>query len=135
MQHLCKVIVVILWVFLSSSMIFYLPVGFPFKTHAGRFVDPAFEIVCCYNFYIMVSFYIPFEITSVNSMIHFWRYGSEYSPPAAFIPQIVICLFLHIYAVNLYGRAKFFLAIGKLVLALGLLFFTFVTMIGGNPHH
>ena len=118
-----------------GELVCYLPVDSPFITHAGRFVDPAFEVVCGYNFYIMVSLYIPFEITSVNSMIHFWRDGSEYSPADAFVPQIVIYVLLNIFAVNLYGEAEFFLAIGKLILAIGLLFFTFITMVGGNPLH
>lgn len=116
-----------------GELICYLPVDSPFITHAGRFVDPAFEAVCGYNFYIMVSLNIPFEITSVNSMIHFWREG--YSAADAFVPQIVIYLLLNIFAVNLYGESEFYLAIGKLILAIDLLFFTFITMIGGNPQH
>lgn len=116
-----------------GELICYLPVDSPFITHAGRFVDPAFEVVCGYNFYIMVSLYIPFEITSVNSMIHFWR--EDYNPADAFVPQIVIYLLLNVFAVNWYGESEFFLAIGKLILAIGLLFFTFITMVGGNPQH
>ncbi|KAG0675188.1 hypothetical protein C6P40_001866 [Pichia californica] len=116
-----------------GELICYLPVDSPFITHAGRFVDPAFEAVCGYNFYIMVSLYIPFEITSVNSMIHFWR--SDYSPADSFVPQIVIYLVLNVFAVNFYGESEFCLAIGKLILAIGLLFFTFITMVGGNPEH
>lgn len=116
-----------------GELVCYLPVDSPFITHAGRFVDPAFEIVCGYNFWIMASLNIPFEITSVNSMIHFWR--EDYSPADAFVPQIVIYLGLNIFAVNLYGESEFFLSIGKLLLAIGLLFFTFVTMVGGNPQH
>jgi amino acid transporter len=116
-----------------GELICYLPVDSPFITHAGRFVDPAFEVVCGYNFYIMVSLYIPFEITSFNSMIHFWR--DDYSPAAAFVPQIVIYIFLNVFAVNFYGESEFFLAIGKVILAVGLLFFTFITMVGGNPQH
>lgn len=116
-----------------GELICYLPVDSPFITHAGRFVDPAFEVMCGYNFYIMVSLYIPFEITSVNSMIHFWR--DDYNPADSFVPQIVIYLVLNVFAVNFYGESEFVLAIGKLILAIGLLFFTFITMVGGNPQH
>ncbi|KAG0675189.1 hypothetical protein C6P40_001867 [Pichia californica] len=116
-----------------GELICYLPVDSPFITHAGRFVDPAFEVMAGFNFYIMVSLYIPFEITSVNSMIHFWRTG--YSPADTFVPQIVIYVLINIFAVNFYGESEFFLAIGKLMLAIGLLFFTFVAMVGGNPEH
>lgn len=127
------IIVIYIVTLTIGELICYLPVDSPFITHAGRFVDPAFEVVCGYNFYIMVSLYIPFEITSVNSMIHFWR--DDYNAADSFVPQIVIYLCLNIFAVNLYGESEFILAIGKLILAIGLLFFTFVTMVGGNPQH
>ncbi|TID19803.1 hypothetical protein CANINC_003686 [Pichia inconspicua] len=116
-----------------GELICYLPVDSPFITHAGRFVDPAFEFCVGMNFYIMISLYIPFEITSVNSMIHFWR--DDYSPAAAFVPQIVIYLVLNIFAVRWFGESEFILSIGKMILAIGLLFFTFITMVGGNPQH
>lgn len=116
-----------------GELICYLPVDSPFISHAGRFVDEALEVATGYNFYFMVSLYIPFEITSVNSMIHFWR--EDYSPAYAFVPQIVIYIALNIFAVNWYGESEFILAIGKLTLACGLLLFTFITMVGGNPQH
>ncbi|GMM29864.1 hypothetical protein DAMA08_026090 [Martiniozyma asiatica (nom. inval.)] len=116
-----------------GELICYLPIDSPFISHAGRFVDPAFEVVCGYNFYIMVSIYIPFEITSFNSMIHFWK--EDYSPAAAFVPQVLVYLILNVFAVQWYGEAEFFLSIGKLILAIGLIFFTFITMVGGNPQH
>lgn len=116
-----------------GELICYLPVDSPFITHAGRFVDPAFEFCTGLNFYLMISLYIPFEITSVNSMIHFWR--DDYSPAAAIAPQIVIYLLLNIFTVRWFGESEFYLSIGKMLLAVGLIMFTFVTMVGGNPQH
>lgn len=127
---ICVIYVVTLTI---GELICYLPVDSPFITHAGRFVDPAFEVVCGYNFWIMVSIYIPFEITSLNSMIHYW--SKDYSPVAVFIPQIIAYICLNVFAVNYYGESEFFLSIGKLILAIGLLFFTFIAMVGGNPQH
>lgn len=34
-----------------------------------------------------------------------------------------------------FGIAEFYLAIFKIILMVGLIMFTFVTMVGGNPHH
>lgn len=42
---------------------------------------------------------------------------------------------LNVFAVKYYGESEFWLALGKLILAVGLLAFTFVTMVGGNPLH
>ncbi|GME87138.1 unnamed protein product [Ambrosiozyma monospora] len=81
----------------------------------------------------MAALNIPFEITSVNGMIHFWR--NDYTPVAAFVPQIVLYLLLNIFAVGYYGESEFYLSIFKLILAFALMFFTFITMVGGNPQH
>lgn len=116
-----------------GELICYLPLDSPFITHAGRFVDPAFEFCCGLNFYLMISLYIPFEITSVNSMIHFWR--DDYSPATAIVPQIVIYLLLNIFTVRWFGESEFYLSVGKMFLAVGLIMFTFVTMVGGNPQN
>ncbi|GME91690.1 unnamed protein product [[Candida] boidinii] len=116
-----------------GEVICYLPIDSPFISFAGRLVDPAFEVVAGYNFYIMVSLYIPFEITAVNGMIHFWR--DDYNPAAAFVPQVVIYLILNIFVVQWYGESEFILSIGKVILATALFIFTFVAMVGGNPEH
>ncbi|OWB57454.1 hypothetical protein B5S28_g3398 [[Candida] boidinii] len=125
---------IVLLVALSiGEVICYLPIDSPFISFAGRLVDPAFEVVAGYNFYIMVSLYIPFEITAVNGMIHFWR--DDYNPAAAFVPQVVIYLILNIFVVQWYGESEFILSIGKVILATALFIFTFVAMVGGNPEH
>lgn len=42
---------------------------------------------------------------------------------------------LNILAVQAYGEAEFWLSGGKVVLIFSLFFFTFITMVGGNPQH
>lgn len=34
-----------------------------------------------------------------------------------------------------YGESEFWLALGKVILIVGLITYTFITMLGGNPHH
>lgn len=40
---------------------------------------------------------------------------------------------MNLFAVKWYGESEFWLALGKVILILGLIAFTFVTMLGGNP--
>ncbi|KAL8964259.1 MAG: hypothetical protein Q9183_004579, partial [Haloplaca sp. 2 TL-2023] len=40
---------------------------------------------------------------------------------------------LNLFAVKYYGESEFWLALGKVVLAGGLIVYTFITMVGGNP--
>lgn len=100
---------------------------------AGRTVDEAMEFAAGWNFYIMESLYIPFEITAVNGMIHYWR--DDYSPAITFCIQIVLYTLINIFAVGVFGETEFWLSLGKLILLIGLLFFTLITMSGGNPKH
>lgn len=116
-----------------AEMVCYLPVDLPFLTMAGRVVDPAYECAALVNFWLMQSLYIPFEITAVNGMIHFWR--DDYSPAIPLCIQIVIYAAINIFAVKVYGETEFWLLLGKLILCIGLLFFTLISMCGGNPRH
>lgn len=40
---------------------------------------------------------------------------------------------INLFAVKWYGESEFWLALGKVILAIGLILYTFVTMLGGNP--
>ncbi|CAM9018421.1 hypothetical protein WICANDRAFT_67723 [Wickerhamomyces anomalus NRRL Y-366-8] len=116
-----------------GEMVCYLPITAPFIQMAGRCVDEAFEVIVGFNYFIMISVYIPFEITAVNGMIHYWR--DDYSPAITFCLQIFIYTMLNLFAVRVFGESEFYLTIGKVALAIGLIFFTFITMVGGNPQH
>lgn len=35
----------------------------------------------------------------------------------------------------IFAESEFWLALGKVILAIGLIAFTFITMVGGNPLH
>ncbi|ODQ77196.1 hypothetical protein BABINDRAFT_163704 [Babjeviella inositovora NRRL Y-12698] len=116
-----------------AEMVCYMPVASPFISMSGRVVDEAYEVTAGWNFFLMEACYIPFEITAVNGMIHFWR--DDYSPAITLCIQIVIYTGINVFAVKWYGESEFWLSIGKLVLCIGLLIFTLVSMCGGNPSH
>ncbi|CDR45067.1 CYFA0S16e01706g1_1 [Cyberlindnera fabianii] len=116
-----------------GEMVCYLPVSSPFIQMAGRCVDEAFEVIVGFNYFIMTAVYIPFEITAVNGMIHYWR--DDYSPAITFCLQIFVYTVLNLFAVKWFGESEFYLTIGKVFLAIALIFFTFITMVGGNPQH
>ncbi|EAZ63887.2 amino acid permease [Scheffersomyces stipitis CBS 6054] len=124
-------VIILLLTTAVGEMVSYLPVNSPFLTMAGRVVDPAFEFAFSINFWVMESLYIPFEITAANGMIHFWR--DDYSPAITICIQIFIYAVINVFAVRLYGESEFWLSLGKLILCVGLIFFTIITMCGGNP--
>ncbi|RMY85117.1 hypothetical protein D0864_07383 [Hortaea werneckii] len=73
----------------------------------------------------------PSKITACNVIIHYW---SDVVPAGGII-AIVIVLYalINLLAVKWYGETEFWAALGKVLLIVGLILFTFVTMLGGNP--
>lgn len=123
---------VILAVTLSiAEMVTYLPISSPFIRFAGRFVDDAFGVAAGWNFFVFEAALVPFEIVACNVIIGFW---SDIVPTGAII-AIVLVLYavINLMAVKWYGETEFWAAIGKVLLIIGLLIFTFISMLGGNP--
>ena len=58
------------------------------------------------------------------------------SQPAEFELRILIKnRLINLLAVKWYGETEFWAALGKVLLIIGLIIFTFITMLGGNPIH
>ncbi|TYJ56746.1 hypothetical protein B9479_002516 [Cryptococcus floricola] len=100
---------------------------------AGRMVDPALGVAVGWNHFFAQTSYVIFEATIINTLVDYWGYDKS---PAILISVSLILFFaVNIYRADLFGEAEFWLALGKVLLAIGLLFYTFVTMVGGNPIH
>ncbi|KAG9236966.1 amino acid transporter-like protein [Amylocarpus encephaloides] len=114
-----------------SEMVTYLPISSPFIRFAGRYVDEAFGVAAGYNFFVFEAALVPFEIVACNVIIHYW----SDAVPAGGIIAIVIVMYgiINVFAVKWYGESEFWLALGKVLLIVGLIIFTFIAMVGGNP--
>ncbi|KAK4134706.1 hypothetical protein BT67DRAFT_402605 [Trichocladium antarcticum] len=114
-----------------AEMVTYLPISSPFIRFAGRYVDEAFGFAAGWNFFIFEAAMVPFEITACNVIIHYW----SDAVPAGGIIAIIVVLYglINVLAVKYYGEVEFWAALGKMLLIIGLLIFTFIVMLGGNP--
>jgi yeast amino acid transporter len=132
-----------------AEMVTYLPISSPFIRFAGRYVDEAFGVAAGYNFFVFEAALVPFEIVACNVIIGFCMFispifnsnrlisqGSDIVPAGGII-AIVIFLYglINVFAVKWYGESEFWLALGKVLLIVGLILYTFIVMLGGNPHH
>lgn len=117
----------------TAEMVCYLPIASPFLTLASRCVDEAYGMMAGFNFWVLQCALIPFELTLFNLLIHFWV--TDYSAAIPLAVQIVAYFCINVFAVKMYGETEFWLAIGKVILAVGLMLFTFFTMVGANPSH
>ncbi|KAF8891281.1 general amino acid permease AGP2 [Infundibulicybe gibba] len=116
-----------------SEMVSWIPISSPFVRFADRFVDPALGFASGVNFFIYEAALVPFEVVAFNVILHFW---TDKIPIAAVITFMLISYaLLNLLAVKYYGESEFWLSVGKVILAIGLIIFTFIAMVGGNPLH
>lgn len=70
-------------------------------------------------------------MTACNVVIRFW---SDAVPTGAVIAIVMfLYLVINVMAVKWYGETEFWAALGKMLLIIGLIIYTFITMLGGNP--
>jgi len=116
-----------------AEMVTYLPISSPFIRFAGRYVDEAFGVAAGYNFFVFEAMLVPFEIVACNVIIHFW---SDIVPAGGIIAICIVSYaVINLFAVKWYGESEFWLALGKMLLIIGLIIYTFIAMLGGNPLH
>ncbi|GKT97548.1 general amino acid permease [Colletotrichum tofieldiae] len=114
-------------------MVTYVPVPSPFVRFAGEWVDEALGFAMAWNFFLNMAILVPFEVVAMSIMVTFWT--DTVPIVAIIIPMIALYAFLNIITVRYFGISEFYLSIFKVVLMVGLFFFTFITMVGGNPLH
>ncbi|KAL4928486.1 amino acid permease/ SLC12A domain-containing protein [Aspergillus undulatus] len=108
-----------------------LPLDGAFIRLAGRMVDPALGVAVGWNHFFAQTSYVIFEATVINTLVEYWGY--DQSPAILISISLVLYLAINVYRADLFGEAEFWLALGKVLLAAGLIIYTIVVMLGGNP--
>ncbi|SCU83690.1 LADA_0C12970g1_1 [Lachancea dasiensis] len=126
----------VVFIGLSTSMCVmatYLPVTGSFVHYTSRFVDKSCGFAVGWTYFVCQAANVCFEITAVCLVIEYW---TDKIPKAAIISALILLFAaLNLYSVFFFGEGEFYLSIGKVVLAIGLIIFTIVVMSGGNPQH
>lgn len=116
-----------------GEMCAYLPIRGSIFELAARYVDPAFGFAMGWVYFYAGLMLVCTEYSAVAFIMDYWQIDVN---PAAWVAMaMVICLALNLVAVKYYGEAEFIMASTKILLLLGLIFLTFITMVGGNPKH
>ncbi|ESK90552.1 proline-specific permease [Moniliophthora roreri MCA 2997] len=109
------------------------PVNGSFIQWSYRFIDPAAGVACGWNYaYACIAFGCA-DIVAVTGLFQYWLPNSSEAIWVTFCLVVFFCL--NAFAVRLYGEAEFYFASGKVILIIGFIIFTFIAMLGGNPHH
>ncbi|KAG0673164.1 general amino acid permease agp2 [Kluyveromyces marxianus] len=117
----------------TAEMVCYLPISSPFLRMSKRCCNDSMAVMAGWNFWFLECVQIPFEIVAVNTILHYWR--DDFSPAIPLCIQVVLYVGISLFAVRYYGETEAFLASFKILLAVGLFLFTFITMLGANPKH
>ncbi|KIR57657.1 hypothetical protein I312_106766 [Cryptococcus bacillisporus CA1280] len=107
------------------------PLDGSFIRLASRMVDPALGTMVGYNHFFAQTSFVIFEATVINTLVSYWGYSE--SPAILISVSLLLYLAINVYRADLFGEAEFWLALGKVLLAIGLILYTFITMVGGNP--
>ncbi|KAF9025722.1 hypothetical protein BDZ89DRAFT_1102231 [Hymenopellis radicata] len=117
----------------SGELATLLPVNGSFIHWSDRFIDPAAGVACGWNYaYASIAFGCA-DIAAVTGLFQYWLPDSSEAIWVTFCLVVFFCL--NAFAVKIYGEAEFYFASGKVILIIGFIIFTFIAMLGGNPHH
>ncbi|KAL4908425.1 hypothetical protein BDW74DRAFT_175107 [Aspergillus multicolor] len=116
-----------------AEMVTYMPIASPFVRLAGFWVDDALSFAMGWNYFFLMAFNIPYEITAIHVLLTYWTDKVHVGVVVAVC--LVIYSVLNGLTVKYFGISEFYMSIFKIFLMLGLMMYTFITMVGGNPHH
>ncbi|KAL3483088.1 amino acid permease/ SLC12A domain-containing protein [Aspergillus germanicus] len=114
-----------------AEMVTYLPIASPFVRLAGFWVDDALSFAMGWNYFFLMAFNIPYEITAIHVLLTYWTDKIHVGVVVAVC--LVIYAVLNGLTVKYFGISEFYMSIFKIFLMLGLMMYTFITMVGGNP--
>ncbi|KAL2823575.1 amino acid permease/ SLC12A domain-containing protein [Aspergillus cavernicola] len=114
-----------------AEMVTYLPIASPFVRLAGFWVDDALSFAMGWNYFFLMAFSIPYEVTAIHVLLTYW---TDKIPVGVVVAVcLVIYGVLNGLTVKYFGMSEFYMSFFKIFLMLGLMLYTFITMVGGNP--
>lgn len=131
-----------------AEMVSHLPIRGSVYNFASRYVDPAFGFALGWTYFYGSAMLFCTELSAVATVMGFWNISVNEAVWVAM--ALVVCIFLNVFAVKYvksgvfmalaniqitrwYGESEFLFGGTKILLLLGLLLLTLVTMCGGNP--
>ncbi|ABN65353.2 Proline-specific permease (Proline transport protein) [Scheffersomyces stipitis CBS 6054] len=124
--------ILMIWPLMQAvgEMCSYLPIKGSFLHYCARWVDPALGFACTLIYLYTSLMFICLEAVAVASVIGYW---TDISNAVWITITIVSYFFFNIFGVNWYGEIEFFSSMLKVLLIVGLMFFSLISMCGGNP--
>ncbi|WVQ80905.1 hypothetical protein IAT38_003012 [Cryptococcus sp. DSM 104549] len=116
-----------------GEMVCWLPVDGSFVVFAHTFLGDAWGFALGWLYTINGSLTVAGEIAAVASLVDFWTDSVNSAVYVAIVCTSLLAL--NIAGVRIFGEGEFYFSLFKIFLIVGLICFTFITMVGGNPAH
>ncbi|EGV61626.1 Proline-specific permease [Yamadazyma tenuis] len=113
-----------------AEMCSYLPIKGSFLHYSARWVDPALGFACTIIYLYTSIMFLALEATAFAGVCSFW---SDVNAGVWITVALVSTLIFNVFGVNWYGEIEFVASITKVLLVVGLMFFSLISMCGGNP--
>ncbi len=126
--------VFVMWILMQvvAEMCSWLPIKGSVFHFANRFVDPALGFAAGWIYLYAATMLVCTEWVATAGVISFWTDANS----GIFIAvSLLVSYALNIFAVKYYGETEFVSSMFKVLLIVGLMFFSFISMLGGNPNH
>jgi yeast amino acid transporter len=114
-----------------AEMAAYLPIRGTIFELASRFVDPAMGFAMGWTYFFAGLMLVCTEYSAVATVMQYWN--TSVNPGVWIAMTLVVCFLLNVVAVKWYGESEFVMASTKVLLLIGLVLITLITMCGGNP--
>ena len=116
-----------------AELMAYLPLRGTVFELASRFVDPALGFAMGWTYFFAGAMLVCVEYSAVATVMQYWN--TSVNPAVWIAMAMVVCIALNVVAVKWYGESEFIMASLKVLLLIGLVLITLITMCGGNPKH
>ncbi|KAK4703898.1 hypothetical protein P7C70_g2309, partial [Phenoliferia sp. Uapishka_3] len=119
----------------QKEIVTFWPTDAAFTRNASRYIDPAAGFAVGWNMYFNQAALVIFELVNFGVTIRYWEQAANINICVYIAILLVAWGVLNLWDTRFYGNSEFSFAIGKIILIVGLLIMTFITMLGGNPIH
>lgn len=109
----------------------YLPIRGSIFELAARYVDPALGFAMGWIYFYSGVMLVCTEYSAVATVMQYWN--TSINPSLWVAIAGLVCFTLNVVAVKYFGESEFVMASTKVLLLVGLVMVTLVTMCGGNP--
>ncbi|GAA5865177.1 hypothetical protein JCM8547_008304 [Rhodosporidiobolus lusitaniae] len=119
----------------QKELVTFWPTDACFARSSSRYLDDAVGFAVGWNFWILEIALSIFEVTACGVVLSYWKSAAEIN--ISIIITVIIATYgvLNCWDARYFAHAEFTLALGKILLIIGLLIMTFLTMLGVNPLH